>query len=365
MVFTDIMSEASLGAGTTHDDNTASVRSRHVIRSGRSVVPSRTDRAGDIVGDCGAGLGVPTGSMRSSSSRSYGTGFISRGGVRSNRSMAVPTASSRTSVSVRLVEVAPEVTKGHDAVRPQSVASRRTQTALSQLSPFDSVSIAGHAKRGRDPEFVPEQQAVNAAEPSDRLAFRLAEVSSRISPAVRDRVLSSAQCSEVSGGSPSTATTYRPPSVHPSRAAASLLGSRSGASKIVMSRDILADIAGTQVCDDINLRVVRGHNIIVLRDGASLEVVDENGDAIDSVDIKDRAHRQTLGFPPLTPRDLHDALKSGTEGKYGVVRRGDALVVVRANRGSSAMGSGITGPPQCSAHGSRGLSVASHLLRHF
>jgi len=365
MVFTDIVSEASFGAAMANDDNRASMSRRHVLRTGRSVVPVTVEHAGDIVGSLAGDANAPSVRVETRSDRSYGTGYVSRRTDRSDRSSAVLTASSRTSVSRRLIEIAPEETKGYDAVRPPSLAVSRLLHGQSQVSPFDSVSVAGHAQRGNDPEFVREQQQANANAPSAQLTARLAAASSRVSPAVRSRVAMPAQCVTDVAGSSHTETTYKPPSVHPSQVAGSILGSRSRASKIVMSRTMLADIAGTQVCEDINLRVVNGHNIIVLRDGASLEVVDEDGIAVDAIDIQDRAHRQSLGFPPLTPRDLHDALRSGTGGKYGVVKRGDDFVMVRtAASGRSRATSRATGANLSTSPPTRGIAAASHLLRH-
>lgn len=366
MVFTDIMSEASFCAANAKDDSRKSRTGRRVSRAGSAVLPTGRSKVNDHVRG-GESLGeLPVRSQFVTSERSVGTAYSSRVSKRSDASGAVPTASSRTSVSVRKVEVAGEKTRGHDAVRPVSRGLHHNSPLASDVSPFDSVSVIGHPRRSRDPEFVPTQSRRNAREPSDRLATKLAEVSSRISPAVRQQVTASSPATHATRSARQGTTTLRPPSVHPSCAEGSVLENHSRASKLVISKDMLADITGTQVCADINLRVVDGHNVVVLRDGASLEVVDEEGKNVRPVVIQGKAHRQALGLPPITPRDLHDAMKSGTNGKYGIQRRGNQLVMVRTtSKGHTAAASHTSRASQRTITGTRSSAVASRIMRYF
>jgi len=111
--------------------------------------------------------------------------------------------------------------------------------------------------------------------------------------------------------------------------ASTYVSSASRMSKIVIDRAVLCDIAHTEVADDINLRTIGGHNVIVMRDGATFEVVDVNGDPVDPIYYDGADQRRSLGLPPLTPRDIHDAIKRSTNGKYGVSRdKGSYRVVV-------------------------------------
>jgi hypothetical protein len=272
----------------------------------------------------------------------------------SDRTASTPTHSSglRRTVST----VPSSVSRGHDnklrlvkipggGRQPSTSRSdyRRPTVELDDVSPLDSVSNApwSHGRRPA-PYAASPQEAARARLNSAELIGTLGQATSRASPAIRRRMSESKPepayappnpfLPETSVRlAPHTGDIKRQSSRGPrdsTRFNAVPVSTPSITSKLVIDKDVLGSMAGTTVMDDINLRMVKGHNVVVLRDGASLEVVDEEGNYIFPTVREGPGARRSMGLPPVTPRDLHDRLKAGANGNYNVSRSKDGNITV-------------------------------------
>jgi len=281
------------------------------------------------------------------------------------------------------VRISPAVSTGNDERSRSSRYPVLQQETRGEVSPFDSVSVAGSADKCANPEFVREQREVRASKTGAALAAVLASTTDKLPPEAKRRLsVSSSGSRRVPTSTPIYAgesvastlpvrssrnnsslpswtgdTPYQSQTTVGQRSSSNASGSTmrggqrressvvqqlssarscvSSTSKIIIDKFVLADMANTEVLDDVNMRVLEGKNVIVLKEGGSFEVVDEDGNPIEPVYFETADERKNLGFPPVTPRDLHDRLKRSSGGKLGLVKHDGDYRVVLSTVGSS------------------------------
>lgn len=273
---------------------------------------------------------------------------------------------------------------GNDERQRSAVYPLRAVTPGDEVSPYDSVSLAGAVQKRGDVEFISEQRSSRASKPAVALARELAATSDKLPPQARRRLSTSSGDRQVPLGRPRAPSvvpstpqdskpsrigalppqsqecgipvpptpylrpTFNPdgsvrthqPSTSQSRSSVSSLSlagtTVTRSSRIIVDKEVLQDMASVAVSEDINIQVLGGKNVIVLEDGGSFEVVDTNGDPVEPVHFDSRSQARAFGLSPVTPRDLHDRLRRSSDGKLSLVKQGGDYRVV--NSGSTAAG---------------------------
>jgi len=268
------------------------------------------------------------------------------------------------------VRASSAVSAGNDERSRLSYYPAPFASAGGDVSPFDSASVVGSQEKRFNAEFVSRQHDRHANKTGAELSARLAATTDRLPPQSRRRLSSSSvradnavpeqliygRVSRVGfetvpePGQPAPSVCVRSQVVHPleytprdvygsevsvrtvrddtarTRPAGSVVGSvrsvATASSRIVIDKSVLNDMTSAVVLDDINLRVLEGKNVIILKEGASFEVVGDDGEPVEPIHLDTPEQRRALGFPPVTPRDLHDRLKRSSGGKLSLVKQG-------------------------------------------
>jgi hypothetical protein len=177
-------------------------------------------------------------------------------------------------------------------------------------------------------------------------------------PSTRSRSSSVSRSSEKPPGPSSQSLTESLAALRVRSDATSNTPSKIGANASVVTTSTVRP--GSAVLDEgiwtgVRVEVVpRTHNVIVLPQGASAEVIDTSGNSIRPVPYRSRSERVALGMPSEFPHEYVDKKRRGkstTNGSSGADARSLALAVNSEGR------SAITGRASTSSHHGLGESI--------